>query len=88
MKYNKSGDLEKNLGVNNYLFDGEKILQSYKNLYATDRRLIQVKGSGFFDVAYKHITTIEYKRYHRISAMIIGLLLVIISYFYFYSYIL
>ncbi len=75
----KDNSIDKTQRVKDYLFENEKILQNYKNFYATDRRLIQLKGRGFFDVAYNHITTIEYKRHRRIGISIIGILFVIVG---------
>lgn len=73
MEHYKNKSENNNERIKTYLFEGERVLQNYKNFYATDRRLIQIKGTGFFDIAYKHITTIEYKRHSRIRVQIIGL---------------
>ena len=77
MKPNKTED--NNERIKPYLFQGEEILQNYKNFYATNRRLIQIKSTGFLDVAYEHITTIEYKRHYRLRVQITGLFFAIVG---------
>lgn len=77
MKHHKTeGNNER---IRRYLFQGEEILQNYKNFYATNRRLIQIKNAGFFDIAYEHITTIEYKHHRKVGIAIPGFLFIIIG---------
>ncbi len=53
---------EKNLPkrLREYLDDDEDVESSYKNYYATNKRLIQLGRGGFSEVEYQHITAINY----------------------------
>ena len=79
MKHYKNKSEENNKKIKEYLSKDEIVLANYKNFYATNRRLIRISRDGFLDVAYEHITTIEYTRYRKIRGLIIGILFVFIG---------
>jgi hypothetical protein len=71
--------------VTSYLANGETILSEYRykkyHYYATDRRLIVFFKGNFSDVAYKHITTINYYYNNREELFYLGIVLFIIGLF-------
>ena len=72
-----SGKKTKISHLQNFLGNEETVEKSYKNFNATNKRLIITNKHGFQDIAYKHITTLNYEQRIRKWLLALGILFLI-----------
>ncbi len=69
--------------LRNYLGTDESVEYTYQNYNVTNKRLIMLKRGGFQDVAFHHITSLNYDSKPRKSLTNLGALSIAAGIFYF-----